>query len=119
MINDRAYWRSGLGENYYSLVPRRETSQVRCVKIKSYASLIMVALFYGITPDPISPFLIASVLESNDVLYDSVFMTAVAPLTRALFQHWPVQDTQLPPADPSIVSLLSNLLIEVLSLSCV
>jgi hypothetical protein len=113
MVNDEAYWRSDLAENYYSLVPRMETSATRCLKIKSYASLIMIAMFYQISPDPVSPFLLASLLQGADILYDSTFMTAVAPLTRLSFAHWPTQDSQLPPSHSSIISLLSNLLIQV------
>jgi hypothetical protein len=112
MVADNAYWRPGLDENYYSLIPRMETSPSQCIKIKSYASLIMIAMFYQISPDPVSPFLLATLLEGDDILYDSSFMMAVAPLTQPLFAHWLTQDLLLP-NHPSNLSLLSNLLIEV------
>lgn len=114
IIKDQRYWRSGLDEGYYSLAPRLESSDVRCTQIKAYATLIMVAMFNGLSPDPISPFLLAFISQGESLLYDKGFMATVAPLTRAIFNDWPDNDT-IPPNTPHIQCLLAHLDVEVQS----
>ena len=96
MVSDKKYWWFRLDEGYSSLVHRDETSPTCCMQIKCYASLIMIAMFYGVTPDPISPFLLASILEGDALLYDKEFLNTMAPGTSTLISHWPKDDTQLP-----------------------
>jgi hypothetical protein len=112
MIRDERYWRLGLDEGYFSLAPRLESSSARQVQIKAYASLIMVAIFHGVSPDPISPFLLASVLGGKRILQDREFMAAVAPSTAVHFSEWPSDDSPVP-SSPGVKSLLANLNIEV------
>jgi hypothetical protein len=122
MISDEKYWRFRLDEVYYSLAHRDETSPTRCLQIKCYASLIMIAIFYGVTPDPVSPFLLASILEESDaLLYDKEFLNAMAPATARLISHWPEDDTQLPLSNNEIHLILShvNLEITLLLYSCI
>lgn len=121
MISDEKYWRFRLDEVFSSLAPRDETSPTRCMQIKSYASLIMIALFYGVTPDPVSPFLLATFLEGDDLLYDKDFLHAMAPATAKLLSHWPEDDTQLPISSNEINLILSHVNLEVTLLlhSCI
>ena len=113
MTSDEKYWRFRLDEVYYSLANRDETSPTRCLQIKCYATLIMLALFYGVTPDPVSPFLLASILEGDDLLYDKDFLDAMAPATARLLSHWPEDDTQLPISSTEISLILSHVNLEV------
>lgn len=113
MVSDEKYWRFRLDEDYSSLVHREETSPTRCMQIKCYASLIMIALFYGVTPDPVSPFLLASILEGDALLYDKEFLNAMAPATARLISHWPEDDMQLPLPNNEIHLLLSKVNLEV------
>jgi len=113
MIADDRFWCCGLDENYYSLAPRLESSPSRRIQIKAYGTLVMMAIFHGISPDPISPFLLASVLEGDHVLQDNDFIVTVAPLTAPAFLNWPVDGSSIP-ATTAIQSLLANVNIEVL-----
>jgi hypothetical protein len=112
MIEDGSYWRSELDEKYFTLAPRRASSDERRLKIKAFASIIMVAIFHGISPDPISPFLISSILQGKRVLQDRKFIASVAPLTAATLEDWPEDDSPIP-ATIKTQSLLANSNIQV------
>ena len=113
MVSDEKYWHFRLDEGYSSLVHRSETSPTCCMQIKCYASLIMITMFYGITLDPISPFLLASILQGDTLLYDNEFLNAMAPATSRLISHWPEDDMQFPLASNEIHLLLSKVNLEV------
>jgi len=112
MTMDTRYWRCTLDEGYYTLAPRLDSTPQRRIQIKSFATLIMIAIFHGISPDPISPFLLASILQGNDVLQDQQFIAAVAPLTAKMFSDWPTNNSPVL-ATSTNLSLLANLNIEV------
>jgi hypothetical protein len=112
IVKDERYWRLGLEEGYFSLAQRLESSVSRQVQIKAYATIVMAAIFYGISPDPISLFFLASVMKGDDVLEDSNFMGAVAPATNVEFSNWPTDDSPVP-ATSGNISLLAQLGIEV------
>ena len=117
MISDEKYWCYRLDEVYSSLVPRDEMSPTCCMQIKCYTTLVMIALFYGVTPDPISPFLLASILEEGHaLLYNKEFLNAMAPAMARLISHWPEDDTQLPPSNNKICLILSHVNLEVIFL---
>jgi hypothetical protein len=112
MVTNEQFWRGGLDEGYFTLAPRLESSRSRQIQIKAYASLIMMAIFHGVTPDPISPFLLASVLQGEAAVEDRSFIAAVAPLTAESFSEWPT-DASVVPASQRNLSLLCNLNIQV------
>jgi hypothetical protein len=68
----------------------------------------MIAIFYSLSPDPVSPFLLRYAFEGNVALQYQQFMEAVAPLTARLFSFWPTDDSTLW-ATPKIHRLLANL----------
>jgi hypothetical protein len=117
MLSDERYWRCGLDEGYYSFAPRQETSQQRRIQIKAYATLIMMSIFHGITPDPVSPFLLANVLQDTAIVEDRAFIAAVAPATFESLSEWPI-DASPVPASPKNLALLCNLDTEVCSVVC-
>jgi hypothetical protein len=108
MLADDRYWRSALDEMYFSLAPRRETSTLRCTRIKAFATLIMISIFYGITPDPVSPFLLASILQGSHAIEDQSFIHEVAPATAMSFSDWPVDDSPVLPSQHNHM-LLANI----------
>lgn len=112
MTMDTRFWRCTLDEGYYTLAPRLDSTPQRRIQIKSFATLIMIAIFHGISPDPISPFLLSSILQGNHVLEDQQFIAAVAPLTARMFSDWPTDNSPVP-ATSTNLSLLANLNIEV------
>jgi hypothetical protein len=112
IIKDERYWRLGLEEGYFSLAQRLESSVSRQIQIKAYATIVMAAIFHGVSPDPISPFLLASVMKGDEVLEDSSFMGAVASATALEFSNWPTDDSPVP-ATSGNISLLAQLGIEV------
>ena len=71
----------------------------------------MVAVFYGVTPDPLSPFLLAHTLLGDKAIQDQAFIAEVAPVTANAFVDWP-HDGSAIPATPSNLSLLSNMEIQ-------
>jgi len=113
LITNSNYWRQGLEEGYFTLAPRLESSQARRIQIKAHATLILVAIFHRISPDPISPFLLAQVLVGKDILEDRRFMKAVSPLTHEAFLEWPLDDSPVPRTTKN-QTLLANLDIQVL-----
>jgi hypothetical protein len=112
IVKDERYWRLGLEEGYFSLAQRLESSLSRQVQIKAYATIVMAAIFHGVSPDPISPFLLVSIMKGDDVLEDRDFMAAVASSTTVEFSNWPTDDSPIPAASGNI-SLLAQLGIEV------
>jgi hypothetical protein len=109
--NDR-YWRPGLEEEFFSLVPRWETSPHRCTQFKAFGSLIMMAIFHRVPPDPVSPFLLAHIFQGDAILEDRDFIGRVAPATLISLADWPADDSAVP-ALPKNCSLLANLEMQV------
>jgi hypothetical protein len=112
MIHDERYWRQGLDENFYSLAPRLESSDPRRTQLKAYGSLIMIAIYHRVPPDPVSPFLLAHLFQGDSALENRDFIAAVAPETAKSFSDWPTDDSPILPS-PKNVSLLANLEIQV------
>ena len=115
MVHEECYWRLGLDEGYYSLAPRLESSQSRSVQLQAYSSLIMISIFHGITPDPVSPFLLASIFQGDAILQAWEFIAVVAPGTAESFTEWPVDDSAVLASSKNI-ALLSSLEIQVRSI---
>ena len=113
MLEDDAYWRPTLlEEGYHSLAPRDESSKSRHSQIKAYAALVMIAIYHGVCPDPVSPFLLAMLFEGESLLLDLKFITHVAPLTQVMLNDWP-DNHKPPPRTMAVQTLLANLGTEV------
>jgi hypothetical protein len=108
MTHDEPYWRQGLDENFYSLAPRGESTDSRRTQLKAYGSLIMIAIYHRVPPDPISPFLLARLFQGASALENREFIAAVAPETAKSFCDWPADNSLILPSLKNI-SLLANL----------
>ena len=112
MVQDDHYWRIGLDENYYSLATRLESSDSRRAQLKAYGSLIMAAIYHSISPDPVSPFILAYITQGPAALEDREFIAVVAPKTVMSFTDWPSDTSPIPPTVKNI-TLLANIEIQV------
>ena len=89
MLEEEAYWCANLEEDYQSLAPHLETSVSRCSQIKAYGMLVILSICHGISPDPVSPFLLTALLDNDELLYNLDFIKTVAPITGSKLQDWP------------------------------
>lgn len=96
MLKNDLYWREALNEHFVSLTPRFESTPERQKYLKAFGTLIMASIFHGISPDPVSPFLLALIFQGSSALTDQDFITSVAPSTAEDLCEWPSDDAAIP-----------------------
>jgi hypothetical protein len=92
MLSDTTFWRSSFTEEYFSLTPRLTTSSFRKTRIKAFGSLVLLCFYMsgGVSPDPVSPFLLLSALAGDEALLDLEFIKTLAPDCAKTLEYWPL-----------------------------
>ena len=115
MLSDTTFWRSSFTEEYFTLTPRLTTSLFRKTRIKAFGSLVLLCLYMsgGVSPDPISPFLLLSAMGGDEALLDLEFIKVLAPDCAKTLECWLLDpETPLPsPEDGVVYDNVNNLLI--------